>query len=62
MVTKQSCKSKSHKMHMCAMKTDGCDKKDAAKFKKLTVDPRYKCDNCGAQAHNKENLCEPQKL
>ena len=62
MADKQSCKSKNHKMHMCALKESGYEKKNAAEFKKLTADPQYKCDNCGAQAHNKENLCEPQKL
>ncbi len=62
MADKQSCKSKNHKMHMCAMKTDGYDKKNAAEFKKLTANPQYKCDNCGAQAHASDNLCKPIKL
>ena len=44
------------------MKADGYDKKNVAEFKKLTADPKYKCGNCGAKAHNGENLCKPVKL
>jgi len=62
MADKQSCKSKNHKMHMCALKESGYEKKNAAEFKKLTANPQYKCESCGAQAHKKENLCEPLKL
>ena len=62
MADKQSCKSKNHKMHLCALKASGYDKKNAAEFKKLTVGPQYKCGNCGAKAHASENLCKPVKL
>ena len=62
MADKQSCMSKNHKMHTCALKASGYDKKNVAEFKKLTADPQYKCDNCGAKAHASENLCKPVKL
>ena len=49
-------------MHMCALKADGFDKKNPDKYKKLTANPKYKCDNCGAKAAKSENLCNPVKL
>ena len=47
---------------MCALKESGYEKKSAAEFKKLTTNPQYKGGNCGAQAHEGENLCKPVKL
>ena len=49
-------------MHMCALKAEGFDKKNPAKFKALIENPQYKCENCGAKARNAENLCKPVKL
>ena len=56
------CKKKEHKMHMCALKEEGFDKKNADKYKKLTANPKYKCENCGSKAAKSENLCKPVKL
>jgi hypothetical protein len=56
------CKKKEHKMHVCALKEEGFDTKNPAKFKALIEKPQYKCENCGAKARNAENLCEPIKL
>lgn len=56
-----SCQSKNHKMHMCALKASGYDKKKVAEFKKLTDKPQYQCGNCGTQAHESDNLCKPVK-
>ncbi|MFC1762396.1 hypothetical protein ACFL6U_09990 [Planctomycetota bacterium] len=62
MTSTTACKKPEHKMHMCALKADGFDKKNPAKYKELTADPEYKCDNCGATAAKSENLCKPVKL
>ena len=57
-----ACKPQAHKMHMCQLKKSGFDKKKPAEFKKLTANPKYKCANCGAQAHDSKNLCKPVPL
>jgi hypothetical protein len=57
-----NCKKKEHKMHMCALKAEGFDKKNPAKFMALTENPQYKCENCGAKAKKAENLCKPVEL
>ena len=62
MFSNANCVSKNHKRHMCALKESGYEKKSAAEFKKLTTNPQYKGGNCGAQAHEGENLCKPVKL
>ena len=49
-------------MHMCALKADGFEKKNRAKYHALTANPKYTCDNCGATAAKSENLCKPVKL
>jgi hypothetical protein len=56
------CKPEAHKMHMCQLKMSGFEKENPAEFKKLTTDPKYKCANCGAQAHDSKNLCKPAPL
>jgi hypothetical protein len=56
------CKKKEHKMHMCALKAEGFDRKNPSKFKTLIENPHYKCENCGAKAKKAENLCEPVEL
>jgi len=57
------CKKKlEHKMHMCALKAEGYDKENPAKFKALTEKPQYECGNCGAKAGKSENLCKPVEL
>ena len=62
MFSNANCVSKNHKMHICALKESGYDTNNTAEFKKLAAGPQYKCGHCGAQAHNKENLCNPKKL
>jgi hypothetical protein len=62
MASKTICKKKEHKMHMCALKADGFDTKNPAKFKKLIENPQYECENCGSKANKAENLCKPVKL
>lgn len=57
-----NCKKKEHKMHMCALKAEGFDKKSPVKFMALTENPQYKCENCGAKAKKTENLCKPVEL
>jgi len=57
-----TCKKKEHKMHMCALKESGFDKKNPDKYKKLTANPKYKCGTCGAKAKKSKNLCKPVKL
>jgi hypothetical protein len=57
-----NCRSKKHRMHICALKAEGFDKKNPAKFQALVERPQQKCGNCGAQAKKSENLCKPVKL
>jgi hypothetical protein len=56
------CKKKEHKMHICALKAEGFDTKNPAKFKMLIENPQYECENCGSKANKAENLCKPLKL
>ncbi len=56
------CKKPEHKMHMCALKAEGFDKKNPEEYKKLTENPKYKCGNCGAEVNNSENVCDPVEL
>ena len=53
-----NCNIEQHKMHMCALKSEGAD--DC--IKSLAGKPTVQCSNCGAQANNPENLCAPQPL
>ena len=62
MASNPNCKKPEHKMHMCAMKESGFDKKNPDKFREMTVNPKYKCGTCGAKATKSKNLCEPVKL
>jgi len=57
-----NCKKPEHKMHICAMKESGFDKKNPDKFKAIIENPEYKCATCGAKAKKSENLCKPVKL
>jgi hypothetical protein len=57
-----TCKEPEHKMHMCAMKESGLGKKNPDKFREMTANPKYRCDNCDAKAAKSENLCKPVKL
>ena len=56
------CKKNEHNMHMCALKEEGFDTKNPAKFKELIDNPQYECENCGSKANKAENLCKPLKL
>ena len=56
------CNKKEHKMHMCALKAEGYDKKNPKKFKRLIDSPQYECENCGSKANKAENLCKPVKI
>lgn len=56
------CKKENHKMHICALKADGYDEKNPDEFQALIADPQYRCEKCGAQAKDSENLCEPVEL
>jgi len=57
-----SCKSTEHNMHICALKAEDFDKKNPEEFKQLTMDPKYKCANCGAMVKDSKNVCEPVEL
>jgi hypothetical protein len=56
------CKRAGHKMHICAIKESGFDKKKPDQFREMTAHPQHKCSVCGARAKNSENLCKPVKL
>jgi len=56
------CKKEGHEMHMCALKEEGFEEKEPEKYKELTENPRFKCGNCGAEAANSENVCNPVEL
>ena len=62
MTSNAECKKPEHKMHMCALKESGFDKENPDEFLEMTLNPKYRCDNCGAKAANSENLCKPVKL
>lgn len=62
MTNNTNCKKPEHKMHMCAIKESGFDKKNPDKVSEMTANPKYKCDTCGAKAAKSENLCKPVKL
>ena len=62
MTSTTTCTKPGHKMHMCALKADGFDTKNPAKFKAMIDNPQYKCENCAAKANKAENLCKPVKL
>ena len=53
-----SCDIEQHKMHMCALKSQGED--DC--IKSLSDNPTVQCSNCGAKANDPQNLCAPQPL
>lgn len=44
--------------HLCRVILQG----DLDKIKKLVVDPKYICKNCGRIAHSNENICKVMKL
>ncbi len=48
-----SCNDKSHKMHMCVLKSEGQD--DIVK--RLSDHPTVECRQCGAKANSVENVC-----
>jgi hypothetical protein len=56
------CKKEGHTMHICALKASGFDTENPDKFREITENPQYKCDNCGAMAKESENLCKPIEL
>lgn len=37
-------------------------RKDLDKIKKLVIDSKFFCKNCGRAAHSSEHLCNPSKL
>ena len=47
------CTSEQHKMHMCALKSEGQD--DI--IKSLSDNPTVECRQCGAKANSSEYLC-----
>ena len=53
-----SCNIEQHKMHMCALKSEGED--DC--IKSLSDNPTVQCGNCGAKANDPQNVCAPQPL
>lgn len=62
MESNPNCKKTKHKMHMCAMKESGFDKKKPDKFREITANPKYKCGTCGAKVNKSENVCDPIEL
>jgi len=56
------CKKEGHNIHICSLKASGFDTENPDKFREITENPQYKCDNCGAMAKESENLCKPTKL
>ncbi|ADI85401.2 hypothetical protein GSU3603 [Geobacter sulfurreducens PCA] len=53
-----ACDITAHKMHMCALKAEGCSDEVAS----LSASPTVKCGNCGALANSPDNVCNPVPL
>lgn len=47
-----------HRDHMCHLMEKG----KTAEIRRRSTDPRFVCGNCGARAHEKEDLCNPGGL
>ena len=57
-----ACNKPEHKMHICALKERGFDKKNPEKFRDMTKNPQEKCLICRAKANKSEYLCKPVKI
>lgn len=53
-----SCNIEQHKMHMCALKSEGTE----SCIKDLSSNPTVECENCGARANSAQNVCAPKLL
>ena len=47
-----------HAQHMCEMK----GKVSQEEIDKLTSNPKYECENCGAQVNEARNVCKPKAM
>lgn len=54
----KKCDAESHKGHMCVLVSE----KRFDQIKRLVMDPRYICFNCGRVARDGANLCNPMPL
>jgi len=45
-----------HEKHLCSLVSGGTTISD---YKKLVMNPKYLCRNCGRAAEKSENLCDP---
>ncbi len=54
----RSCGSMKHPEHMCSLTKNGC----AAEVARLSKDPAYRCETCGATSHASDNLCTPSLI
>lgn len=52
------CDSDAHRGHMCVLVSE----KRFDEIKRLVLDARYVCFNCGRVAHDSKNLCNPMPL
>lgn len=48
---------KNHANHLCEVFV-----KNNPEYEALTKDPKYRCANCGREAHYAKNLCSPRLL
>jgi len=51
-----------HEQHLCYLQNLGYLQSNLKDYKKLVVDAKYVCKNCGRAAHSERNLCDPEKI
>jgi len=51
-----------HEKHLCLLQNVGYVGTNLADYKKLVMNPKYVCKNCGRAAANAKNLCAPEAL
>ena len=49
-------------MHLCYLGEEGYHAEHTKIFQKLASDPEYVCEHCGRTAHDKKNLCTPERI
>ena len=53
----ESCpKPGEHKKHMCQLKHQGC----IEEMDRISANPKFVCNKCGANAESEEYLCSPR--
>ncbi len=51
-----------HEKHLCLLQNVGYVSTNLADYKKLVMNAKYVCKNCGRVAANAKNLCAPEAL